>query len=251
MTIQYASDLHLEFAQNKEYIKKNPIRPLGDILILAGDIMPMQLVEQHADFWDYVASHFEATYWLPGNHEYYGNDISERMGSFCIDIRPNVHLVNNHLVVIENTQFIFSTLWSRISVENQWYVQQTMNDFHTIRDQGARLSAARYNQLHSECLAYITQQLENAAAAKTVVATHHIPTLMNYPEQYRGDALNEAFASEQYELIERLQPDYWLYGHHHTNTPDFSIGNTKMLTNQLGYVQYAEHSTFRTGCVLE
>ena len=38
MVVQYASDLHLEFSDNWNYLKQNPIQPVGDILILAGDI---------------------------------------------------------------------------------------------------------------------------------------------------------------------------------------------------------------------
>ena len=38
MKIQYASDLHLELRDNMNYIKKNPLPAVGDILILAGDI---------------------------------------------------------------------------------------------------------------------------------------------------------------------------------------------------------------------
>jgi len=37
--------------------------------------------------------------------------------------------------------------------------------------------------------------------------------------------LNEAFAVELFELIEDSGPDYWIYGHHHNNIPDFSIGH--------------------------
>ena len=38
MKIQYASDLHLEFSDNWSYLKKNPIKVVGDILVLARDI---------------------------------------------------------------------------------------------------------------------------------------------------------------------------------------------------------------------
>lgn len=37
LKIQYASDLHLEFAENAQFIKSNSLQPVGDILILAGD----------------------------------------------------------------------------------------------------------------------------------------------------------------------------------------------------------------------
>ena len=38
MRIQYASDLHLEFPQNTDFIMSNPLKVTGEILILAGDI---------------------------------------------------------------------------------------------------------------------------------------------------------------------------------------------------------------------
>ena len=56
--------------------------------------------------------------------------------------------------------------------------------------------------------------------------------------------MNEAFATELFDLIEDSGPDYWIYGHTHHNSVDFGIGNTRLLTNQLGYVKHNEHQSF-------
>jgi hypothetical protein len=63
--------------------------------------------------------------------------------------------------------------------------------------------------------------------------------------------LNEAFATELFDIIELSEIDYWVYGHHHTNTPEFTIGKTKLLTNQLGYVQLNEHDLFEANKCFE
>ena len=42
-------------------------------------------------------------------------------------------------------------------------------------------------------------------------------------------------------MIEASVADYWTYGHHHQAIPEFKIGNTRLVTNQLGYVMYDEH----------
>lgn len=118
-----------------------------------------------------------------------------------------------------------------------------MSDFQVIRYKGGHLTPTVYNEQHTSNLSFIRQQLEEPVN-KTVVVTHHVPTFLNYPEKYKGDVLNEAFAVELYDLIEPSGVKYWIYGHHHQNTPEFALGKTKLLTNQLGYVKYKEHQLF-------
>ena len=44
--------------------------------------------------------------------------------------------------------------------------------------------------------------------------------------------------------------EYWIYGHSHYNV-DVQIGNTKCVTNQLGYVFHNEHLSFDPGKFIE
>jgi predicted phosphohydrolase len=251
LNLQYASDLHLEFPANKEYLKQHPLQAVGNVLVLAGDIVPFAVMDKHQDFFDYVSDHFETTYWLPGNHEYYHFDITEKSGVLNEEIRRNVFLVNNTAVVHENIKLIFSTLWSHISPGNQWQIERSLNDFYQIKNQGFRFTAEVYNQLHADSLAFIQNEFKTIQEEKIAVFTHHCPTFLNYPEQYKGDILNEAFAVELFDMIETSNIDYWAYGHHHSNIPEFSIGKTKLITNQLGYVQQNEHLNFETNKIID
>ena len=244
LTIQYCSDLHLEMELNKKWINKYPLAVAGDVLLLGGDIVLFAQAEQHNDFFDFVARNYKAAYWIPGNHEYYHTDITHKSGTLHEAIRDNVFLVNNTTITIEDTDIICSTLWSHISPGHEWEITRSMSDFHVIKNGERKLSIAEYNRLHAQSSEYITQAITASTATHKVVLTHHLPTLINYPEKYKGSVLNEAFATELHDFIESSGADCWIYGHTHCNTPAFKIGNTQMLTNQLGYVKQGEHKDF-------
>lgn len=244
MIVQYTSDLHLEFPENKEFLKTNPLKPKGDVLVLAGDIVPFAVIDKHKDFFSYVSDHFETTYWIPGNHEYYYFDLATKCGTLDENIKANVHLVNNLSVEQDSIRFVFSTLWSKVSQVYRWQIEQRVSDFHVIKFNNFHFTSDQFNHLHDESLSFIKQELHHHYTGKTIVVTHHVPTFMNYPEKYKGDILNEAFAVELFDLIEESGADAWIYGHSHVNTPDFSIGSTRLLTNQMGYVRNNEHTSF-------
>lgn len=70
-----------------------------------------------------------------------------------------------------------------------------------------------------------------------LVVTHHLPTLD--ATQHKGSLLNSAFATELGNFIANSQIDVWTYGHSHANI-DATIGNTRIVSNQMGYVYYGE-----------
>lgn len=249
--IQYASDLHLEFPANKEYLRQHPLQPVGDVLVLTGDIVPFAVMDKHKDFFSYVSDHFETTYWVPGNHEYYHSDITQKSGVLFEPIRSNVFIVNNTTAIHRGVKLLFSTLWSSISPGYQWQIERGLNDFRLIRHKEFRFSVERFNQLYKESLAFIKAEVKAEKDEKTAVFTHHCPTFFNYPRQYKGSVLNEAFAVELFDLIEASDIAYWVFGHHHINVPEFCIGNTRLVTNQLGYVHMGEHDLFDTKKVVE
>lgn len=249
MTIQYCSDLHLEMPENAKWLKANPLRPAADILVLAGDILPFAEMDQHQEFFDYLADHFKTTYWLPGNHEYFGGDITERSGSFREAIRSNVILLNNAVEQQDGLSLIFSTLWSHISPASEWEVARAVTDFRNITYQGERFLPLHSNRLHRAGRTFIEKAVAETTGSRLVV-THHVPTFQHYPKQFRGSVVNEAFAIELFEYIESAPVAAWIYGHHHQNTPEFTIGNTRLLTNQLGYVRRREYYGFRGDAVV-
>ncbi len=251
MKIQYCSDLHLEFPENKKFLERNPIEAIGDILILAGDIVPFAVMNQHNDFFDDVSAKFEMVFWIPGNHEYYHFDIADKPAILKENIRSNVVLLNNQTIIYNNIELIFTTLWSHISPAYQWQVQQSVNDFYLIKINNSKLEPHHFNQLHQCCFDFLQQAVKQNPDKQKVIVTHHVPTLMNYPAQYKNSPINDAFAVELYPFIENCNATHWIYGHHHVNTTEFTIGNTIMHTNQLGYVQQNEHENFNPNAIFE
>jgi Icc-related predicted phosphoesterase len=240
MRIQYCSDLHLEFQQNKDFLKQNPLIPGGEILILAGDIMPLPLKNSFTAFFNYLSDTYEQVYWVPGNHEYYYYNLGTAQDPLCEQIRSNVFLLNNYTKGYNDVNFICTTLWGNISPINEWDIQRSLSDFEVIKWNERKFRPGDFNQLHQSSLLYLQNAFEETAGQKNIVITHHVPTLFNYPSIYNGSVLNEAFVVELYDLIHDSSALYWIYGHHHQNTPPFKIGNTTLITNQLGYVQHEQ-----------
>ena len=242
MTIQYASDLHLELTPNARYVRSNPLDVTGEVLVLAGDICNLMGTTLPCnEFWEWASANYREVLIVPGNHEYYQNyDILADGDSWSHEILPNVHYHQNKVVRIDNVDFILSTLWSHIHPENEFVVEQGMYDFRQILYNGRRFTPADFNAEHEKCLDFIKRSVAESTAEHIVVVTHHLPTMAVVAPEHKGNLLNSAFATELGDFIADNRIDAWIFGHSHANI-DATIGNTRIVCNQLGYVYYHEH----------
>lgn len=254
MKIQYASDLHLEFAENKSFIEHGGMEPEGDVLMLAGDVSYLGDRKMwKRPFWDWCAEHFRETIVVPGNHEFYGGfDIGRTMADFELEVRPNVRYLNNRSVVLQDAELFFTTLWTKIDPTRLWTVQQGMNDYRYGKLNGRRFCANDVDDLHQQCMGWLSGALAASTAKHKVVVTHHCPTMRKEFNSYPGGALNSAFQVDLDAFIESSGVEYWIYGHtHFAGGSGMKMGNTALLCNQLGYVSQNEHYEFDKAACIE
>lgn len=246
LRIQYVSDLHLEFEQNRRWLKANPLKVTGDILLVAGDTAYLDLPESgndtysQYDFWDWASKHYKQVIVCLGNHDFYGYyDLATMPDGYCKQIRQNVYAYYNAVVRIDDIDIIVSTLWSFIEPYNAYLTEKGVSDFYRIKYNRHRLTADDFNKEHQRCLAFIKQAVAKSDARTKVVLSHHVPTQLCTAKEFLNSNINGAFTVELGDYIVDSGIDYWIYGHSHRNI-DAEIGRTKIRTNQLGYVHQDE-----------
>jgi len=251
--IQYASDLHLEFTENGSFLKNNPMIAVGDILVLAGDIgyIGDDNYDKHP-FWDWASENFRQVIVVPGNHEFYKMfDIDKLYNGWCYSIRKNVCCYYNSIIKLDkNIEIIVTTLWSEIKIQNAYTTENAISDFRRIRYGSNFLDWKRFNAEHYRCMNFLKTSVTKSKAKHLIVVSHHVPSFKLMSSEFNGSPLNGAFTVELEDYISSSSIEYWIYGLSHRNI-DGIIGNTKCVTNQLGYVFQNEHLTFNLGKVIQ
>ena len=248
MKIQFASDLHIEFAENWRFLQENPLQVAGDILVLAGDIGFLGDQNYHTHpFWDWASENYQQVLVVPGNHEFYKfYDLSTMKNGLVGEIRPNIHYYYNKVVNIDGVDFILSTLWSHIEDNNAASCERYVTDFRRIRYGEEVLTYKDFNLEHKKCLNFIKDAVAHSKSQTKIVVTHHVPSFQLCAPEFEGSTLNGAFIVELKDYIMNSGIDYWIYGHSHRNI-NKTIGKTQCVSNQLGYVFADEHHTFNPG----
>jgi Icc-related predicted phosphoesterase len=222
MKIRLVSDLHLEF--------ETFIVPEGDedVLVLAGDIVPLKQKTLLKHFIEDCASKFPQVLWVPGNHEFYGANIDYDWGKASVP--TNVHKLSRDFIYINDIKFVGATLWSNIPPSKYPLVSSVMNDYRLIR-QGPGYSKLTVNRSVHEHLMdkeFVFSQAEPGC----VVVTHHGPSYRSVNPRFFGDALNCAYVTEL--DLESLENVTWLHGHTHDSV-NYIAGSTWVRANPKGY----------------
>ena len=139
---------------------------------------------------------------------------------------------------------VVTTLWAHISFQDAFRTESAISDFRRIRSGIDPLDFNRFNEEHYRCFNFLKETVAKSNAKHIIVVTHHVPSFGLMAPEYKGSPLNGAFVVELGEYIADSSIEYWIYGHSHRNI-DKVIGNTKCVSNQLGYVFHNEH----TSCV--
>ena len=258
MKFQYMSDLHLEFgmmwAENTEK---------ADVLILAGDIVPFKNFDKCNSFFLEACTNFADVLWVPGNHEYYHYDMADE-AKFKEKLRldegyDNLHLLNKDTWTKGDVTVIGATLWTDLNDDDDidspnhpsYVADNFMNDTRIIKLYEERFKSPQWKALHREHLAFLRKELEARKNEKTVVVTHHAPTEQSIDkERYGDDMANYCYFTHLDYFLKELEPNVWVHGHTHT-TADYTVGNTRVLSNQRGYTGYALNPSFAQQAVFE
>lgn len=215
MRIQYASDLHLEFADNWRYLKQHSLEKTGDVLVLAGDIgyLGDDNYSKHP-FWNIVSEQYEQVLVVPGNHEFYKYyDIATLKNGELLQIRPNVKVYYNAVVTLGNVDLILSTMWAHIPLQDAFATESGVTDFHRILYNGETLNFEQFNNEHRHCMDFLREACSSAQAPHRVIVTHHVPSFVLSSPDFKGSRINGAFTVEEYDFVESCGADYLLIAH--------------------------------------
>ncbi len=211
MIIRVMSDLYLNAAPMHIPESKHDSE---SILVLAGDIGTNSTV---ISWIKKVATRFQHVVYVLGNHEYHNQEMTV-LDEMMLDAMPtNVHLLIRDSIIINDVRFIGATLWSDYPKANPMERAKIDSDIKNIRNH------------HSKDKNYIASSLARPYSGKTIVVTHHNPSL-----SLVNDALKYAYASDQDHWFDQFDIDIWICGHTHESGIS-KINDTQIIQNCRGY----------------
>jgi predicted phosphodiesterase len=252
MKLHILSDLHME-------IMPYSLRVFDtDVIVLAGDIADgINGVEWAATLLKITQANI---IYVAGNHEFYHaelNEIRQKLSAFCKE-HNRLHYLENDEIIIDGVRFIGATLWTDFNLTRSEEQKTTLRmselsltDFRLIQYHTSRLKVKDAINMHLDSVKFIDSKLDEDFAGKTVIITHHAPSLKSVAPKYKASFLKTYFASSLSYLLGRS--DIWIHGHTHVKS-DYQIGKTRVICNPRGRPdneQQAENSQFNPELIIE
>jgi len=252
MKLQLLSDLHLEM-QGFYSIEATD----ADVVILAGDIgVGLKGME-----WAIAESNRlnKPVIYVAGNHEFYRHHYQTLLTEMraLANTSPYVSFLENDVIEIHGVRFLGATLWTNYKVDgrakqsfNMQVIGQMLNDHRMIGfgENHYDFTPADALALHNTSIAWLEAKLSEPFSGKTVVVTHHGPSLKCAHSNYGLDHLSAGFISNCELLVE--QADVWCFGHTHSNL-DTPIGQCRLISNQKGYPRESVPGDFDKNLIIE
>lgn len=268
MKISYVSDLHLEFHSNIDKLKSTDE---GDILIIAGDLVPAKYIlpnmtdpesrgikKNLKSKLKKLCKRYTHTFYVMGNHEHYHSNFIETpriLSEFFIEHDLPVKLFNNHYEIVNDWLFIGSTLWTDFNKndsDKMSFIWNYMNDYRLIGNGTGPFSPYvsqkitpefTYNE-HIKSMKFIKSILD-FYSHNVFIFTHMCPTLQSINYERGGNDADYAYASDLKEFItNNPRIKYWVHGHTHKNF-DYMVGGCRVLANQRGYPSEPSFNEFK------
>jgi predicted phosphodiesterase len=245
--LQILSDLHLEFTNMT--VQESD----ADVIVLPGDIWK----GDGGIYWARATWPDKPIVYVAGNHEFYGKNRFEVLAKLRIAARETgVHFLDNDVVIIDNVRFLGATLWTDFNLNNDKYFDiatghNRLSDFRVIHEGNAHFSPMDSIDLHEASIAWLTKKLDEDFDGKTVVVTHHLPSMLSVADKYKGDPLSACFASNLDHLFGKSE--LWIHGHTHTSFDYISKG-TRVVCNPRGYCRFEgceENDEFNPNLIIE
>lgn len=255
MRLKIFSDIHLEFSNaGYDHIWQPNPEDRNTILLLAGDI---GVGMQARTFVEELCKNFHSVLLICGNHEFYGQEYMTVLNGWKNfeenEADKNFHFLDRDTRIIDGVRFIGDTMWTSFEHGDQRLMaraEYAMNDYGRIKVGDNFLKPAFTFQRHTEFINYLEQKLAEPFDGKTVVMTHHSP--LNYGRiKYHGPSYDPFyFACLENRIKEWGKPDLWVHGHAHVSH-DTQVGNTRILANPHGYLNYSVNTKFNKDIIIE
>ena len=244
-----------------------------------GDMPHSHKAASFVDFFRNASRNFKNVVYVMGNHEHYNYDFKYTASDLKKNLSTyeNIHLLDNECKEIEGVTFVGGTMWTDMNKRDPitlLHMRDMMNDFRIIKnsnkqtyrkvplykekegggyeldekgymiqigmkmkEEPSRFSPEDAVEQFEKFVEYA--KLVTEGDKKTVVCTHHSPSLQSCHPRYKHDSvMNGGYHSDLEEFImARPNIKLWTHGHTHEDF-DYMVGETRVVCNPRGYIGY-------------